>query len=87
MVDLNASNLLVDSASAAQPWEAIIERSLKYQYYKLCSKAMVGLLLLVYVRVQLKAVVNDVDIQQLGVGVMVCEGERDLSASLCCWLA
>lgn len=49
IVDLNASSLLIDH-NATKPWEDLIEKTLKQQYIQVCTKHLVGLSTLIYIK-------------------------------------
>lgn len=69
IVDLNAGSLLVDH-NASKPWEDKIEKTLKSQYATICSKHLVGLSLVVYIKKELLKHVTDIQFDTVGVGIM-----------------
>ena len=81
VVDLNAQNLLVDH-SVSKDWERHIESSKLGQkvfgseYVLKQSTHLVGLLMVVYVRKSLSALVRDVDSEVCGVGILGMGGNK-----------
>jgi len=75
IVDLNASNLLVDH-TASKPWEATIERTLEQKYQLVASKHLVGLSLSVYAKRTIFGYVSDIQEDKVGVGIMGVGGNK-----------
>eukprot|EP00823_Brevimastigomonas_motovehiculus_P003217 TRINITY_DN1949_c0_g1_i1.p1 TRINITY_DN1949_c0_g1~~TRINITY_DN1949_c0_g1_i1.p1 ORF type:complete len:685 (-),score=128.46 TRINITY_DN1949_c0_g1_i1:411-2465(-) len=83
IVDLNASNLLVDH-NASRPWELLIEKTLKPGYEQLLSKHLVGLLLCIYVKKTLRPHIIDLQSDTAGVGIMGVGGNKGGVAARFC---
>ena len=82
IVDLNAMNVALDSSKTSQRtqfWQEKISEALEIledRYVCIGSKALVGLLLCVYVKGSLLEHISDVRINQVGVGLMGMMGNK-----------
>ena len=81
IVDLSASNLLIENEGATRPWEDKIERLLKQRYVQKHKSSLVGLALLVYVKRGLAEYVSDIAVDKVGVGIMGVGGNKGRGGS------
>lgn len=80
IVDLNATNLVVDH-NATEAWQEHIEATFRHHYPKtqftlLCSRHLVGIALLVWVKRDLRDMVQDLQSDTAGVGIMGVGGNK-----------